>query len=364
LLLASILAGLCFGAKQNLGLCALAALLGSIVVAGFQRRTSWSETAKTLLTALAVFMLVGMAMILPVLLSGGIDQFIDYGFINKRTYLRIGGFSYVEGLRALARRVWSIRSLEDLRWVYLQTSFLLPLLAVAILVLATVVGTWRQRAQLAIISLFTGAALIGVYPRADIEHLLYAIPSVLLCAVYASTIVSARLPRPLRHLARTTFILWCVLGIVLIGSGAVGRIMSPNFERSTLPHFRNVWLAKREHAKLHRYTAALRAEAQGGQLFILNSQAAFYYLVADLANPTPFDYPLETAFGLHGQAAVMAAIKEAQISTVCLKSAPRYQMAAHSLAQFVVDHMEQGRKLEFCTLYHTGAGQGQERGSN
>ncbi len=350
---AGVLAGLCFAAKQNLGLCALGALLASIALVALQERVSLSKTCRALLTAFAAFTLTVGVTLLPVLLSGGIEQFIDYGFTNKRTYLRIGGFSYLEGLRALDKRIRTIHSPEDLRWVFLQTSFLLPPLTCVVMLVASIVATKQQRLFLAITGIFAAAALAGVYPRADIEHVLYAIPPVLVCAVYAAGIVGARLPRAMQRMLSAGFVLWMILGIGLIGSGALGRILSPDFERSTLPHFGGVWLTKEEHAKLQRYATTLRAATEGEQPFLLSSQAAFYYLAAGLDNPTPFDYPLETAFGLHGQADVMAAIREGRIRWVCLKHAPRYQMAAHRLAQFVIDHMEQAADLKSCTLYRT-----------
>ena len=353
LVLAGVLAGLSFAAKQNLGLCVLGALLASILLVALLERTSLRKTCAALLTALAAFTLTVGVTLLLVLVSGGSEQFIDYGFTNKRTYLRIGGFSYLEGLRALSKRVRTIHSLEDLRWVFLQTSYLLPPLTLVVMLGAGSVAGWQQRLYLAIGGLFAAAALTGVYPRADLEHLLYAIPPMLVCAVHAGSIVGARLPRAMQRMFQAGFALWMILGIGLIGSGALGRILSPDFERSTLPHFRGVWLTKKEHAQLHRYATLLQAATEGEQTFLLSSQAAFYYLTAGLDNPTPFDYPLETAFGLHGQADVMAAIRAGQLQWVCLKRAPRYQMAAHRLAQFVVDHMDQVTDLKVCTLYRT-----------
>jgi hypothetical protein len=352
LALAGGVAGLCFGAKQNVGAYLLVALVSTTALTLLRAHVGWRKACVAAVVIIVAFLLVSLVILLPVVLSGGMEEFLDYGFTNKRTYLRVSSLSYFDGVRALAKRVQTIGSLEDMRWVYLQTIFLLPPLALVTAAIAWVAATQEQRGYLIIIGSFVAVALLGIYPRADIEHVIYAVPVLLLCLVYASNVVLVRLSRYGQQILQASLLLWFVLGIALIGSGALGRTLSPDYELSTLPHFRGVRLAKQEHVTLHRHAMALRATSDS-QPFLLTPFAAFFYLVTGLENPTPFDYPLVTAFGLHGQADVMAAIQKGNIRSVCVKRRRGYRLSPDKLEQFIVDHMESVSDLEFCTLYRT-----------
>lgn len=78
--------------------------------------------------------------------------------------------------------------------------------------------------------------------------------------------------------------------------------------------------------------------------------------MAGLKNPTPFDYPLATAFGRKGESEVVAAISRRQICTVCLDSrglSPLTPLRPVILVRYVQEHMELSRDLGFCTLHRT-----------
>ncbi|MBI4758740.1 MAG: hypothetical protein HY783_07040 [Chloroflexi bacterium] len=89
----------------------------------------------------------------------------------------------------------------------------------------------------------------------------------------------------------------------------------------------------------------------GEQLFILSPSAGLYYLVTGLKNPTPFDYPLVTAFGQSGQAEVIAAIKQQRIRSVCLTPLGSDHLKPALLESYVQDNMERSHDIGFCTLY-------------
>ncbi len=353
LALAGGFAGLCFASKQNLGIYAFVALTATVLLTLLAARAGWRKAGYAALLSCVAGVLVVCVTLLPVVLSGGIPQFLDFGFTNKRTYLRTAGISYLDGLRALTRYVQAVRSFDEMRWVYQQTLFLLPPLALVTLLLAWVVSKPPQRGHLGTIGVFAGAGLLGVYPRADVDHVIYAVPAVLLSLVYAGSTLAERLRRHGRHVLHISLVFWFALGIALIGSGALRRVVSPDYERSTLPHFRGVWLTKHEHTALHRYTAALQEASAAERPFLLTPYAAFTYLVTGLENPTPFDYPLITAFGRNGAADLMRAIEQGRIRSVCMARDSRFPFTPHELRQFVSAHMEAVTDLEFCTVYRT-----------
>jgi hypothetical protein len=353
LAVAGSVAGLCFGAKQNVGVYVFGAVLAVAVVMQWLTNRNWRDVWIAIAVPTAAFSLISVITILPVVLSGGFEQFVDYGFTNKRTYLQVGGFSYREGLQGLVTRARSIKSLDDAHFVHLQTVFLLPPIMLVMLAVASVVGTRQQRTNLAIVVVFVGAALVGVYPRADIEHIIYAVPPLMLCLVYAGSVVALRLPISVRRVIHWCLVGWFMLGIGLVGVGGVIRMTSADYERSTLPHFRGVWLTKREHTTLHRYIITLRSASAGQPLFVLNNNAGFYYLAADLDNPTPFDYPLVTAFGQHGQAELKSAITEGQLKSICMTKSRRYRLAPYELEKFVAANMEPAQYVRPCVIYQT-----------
>ena len=63
--------------------------------------------------------------------------------------------------------------------------------------------------------------------------------------------------------------------------------------------------------------------AAGRRPFIISLAAGFYYLTTGVRNPTPYDYPAPSAFGLKGEAQLMDALRRREISEVCLD--PEYE---------------------------------------
>jgi hypothetical protein len=94
------------------------------------------------------------------------------------------------------------------------------------------------------------------------------------------------------------------------------------------------------------------AEITGSEpVFILHPSASLYYLLTGVQNPTPFDYPIVSAFGCNGQAEVIAAIEQQRVGYVCMGSLGSYALKPARLESYVQEHMEPIRDVGFCTLY-------------
>jgi len=75
----------------------------------------------------------------------------------------------------------------------------------------------------------------------------------------------------------------------------------------------------------------LREESDPAHTSLMTRSAGAWFVRSGGHNPTPFRYPLVTAFGLDGQAAVRQAIDQGVISTVCVEPPAGYYLAAREL---------------------------------
>jgi hypothetical protein len=63
--------------------------------------------------------------------------------------------------------------------------------------------------------------------------------------------------------------------------------------------------------------AVVREAGRSGQpIFLVSDRAAFYYLATGVPDPTPFDYPMATAFGRQGEARVIEWTATGRIGSV------------------------------------------------
>lgn len=352
LLLGGAVAGLCFGAKQNVGLLALAALSASALSA-----TATASGRRRLLDAarpLPGFLAGATAVLAPVVLSGGGTRLWDYGFANKGTYLRAGAESYLGQLATLGRLAGRLPA--SVLALNLQAVILIPPLAAAAL-LATwpSLAGWERRRALTV-TVFLVAALLAVYPRADSAHLADAAPVAVVAIAYAA----ARWA-PAAHRGRRL-----ALGVTLGGLGlattatlawAASRLASPDYQALAAPHFGGIPLAPGERARL---TSDVRALSTLSALppdrrpaMLLSAEAGFGYLATGLRNPTPFDYPVATAFGRTGQAATIRAIRQGRIASVCRdeRIGGLARLRPVKLDSFVTGRLRTAGALGPCDLY-------------
>ncbi len=125
-----------------------------------------------------------MLVFLPVWVSGGAEKLLDYGFINKGTYIRLGSISYLDGIKQLAAPLGNMWSLSNLKKIYRLAPFLLPFLTFGALLAAWLRTGTDKRSLTITVFLFVGVAFLGVFPRASIIHLSYVIPELLIGLAY------------------------------------------------------------------------------------------------------------------------------------------------------------------------------------
>jgi 4-amino-4-deoxy-L-arabinose transferase-like glycosyltransferase len=349
LVLAGVACGMAFASKQNIGLYALGAVL--LLVLSSRPRPGETGRRRPLSLVSASFLLSAAATLVPVWWSGALPEFLDYGFLNKGTYPRRAGVSYFEGLRSLAGL---LRSDPFSPALVANAAYLLPPLA-----WAGLAWSWRRssgagRRQAAIVAAFCAAATLGLFPRADEVHVAYMMPVFLLAVAFAWQSLGLGRTRGGRLAHRAASLVLPALLTLRISRPLLG-LAAGTASVSSLPHFTGVVMPTDTLASLRVQARRLQAAAGEGA-FLLSSKAAFYYLAGGLRNPTPFDYPLVTAFGRHGEARVVGDIRAGRISSVCVDP----QMLRNPLRPPLLEALVEREMIlvgdeGFCRMYRLAA---------
>ena len=355
---AGVAAGLAFFAKPTVGALALAAVAIVVVVAlARDRQASIGSLASAWGAATLAFSTVAVLILIPVAWSGGWEKLLDYGFLNKGTYLRVGRVPYFEELGTFVATLRPGPGFDAVLAVKGQP-LLLPLLLVTSLVAAWHLR-WSQPVAAATVAVLAAAELGTLFPRADVDHVVPAVPGFLVAILFAWQVAIERnRGRAGRRPGEAAWsrpasaaILVLVLAVCLVRLSASGAaIVSPARTWSSLPHLSGVLVPRAREAELGTRANALRGAAVDGSLFLLVPDAGLYYLVSGLRNPTPFDYPLGTAFGRTGEADLAAAIEAGRVTRVCMSTVAG-TMAPGRLQAAVAAHLQPRTDLGACTLY-------------
>jgi hypothetical protein len=348
--LGGLWAGLGFATKQNVGLYLLLAVMATLLLSGAMRWGAGEPRQRWLIFAEPLIVSTGTAaaMFFPVVFQGGLPSFIDYGVINKQTYLRLSGIPYSEGIQEFflnLRAMSAAPGLEALIRTLPSSLFLLPpALGIAWLV-------WYLRSdrcsRLAgiVAAIFGGAAFLTVFPRADYPHIMPIMPVLFVVGTWLLANIWPRASEPL-----LVFRLAVLAGLALALAWPALLLVRGDRVISTIPNFQGPFLRPEFEKQLSWQIQELRRISTDTELFLLMPQAGFYYLSAGIRNPTPFDYPLATAFGVNGEQAVITAIAEGRITHVCWQYWP-WVLRPASLEEFVANHLRLLTRLGACTLY-------------
>ena len=356
LIAAGVLAGLSLGAKHTTGVLALGAV-GIIAIAATAHagRHSSRLLASAWFTAASTCVAVVALLLIPVAWAGGWGKFAEYAALAKGTYLRVGRVPYYEEVGTFLGSLRPGPAFDPLQAVKGQ-----PLLLPVVLI-AGFVAAWRVRRSqpvaAATVAALALAELATLFPRADIDHVIPAVPGFLVAILFAWHVLAERDAAGVRSRGRAAGIrvasAVCLLVVTVACavrlSASVGALVSPARTWSALPHLVGVLVPRAREAEMAASARSLRAAAVNGSLFLLMPNAGLYYLVSGVENPTPFDYPLVTAFGRSGEADLAVAIASGRIDRVCL-SPVTGTMAPERLQRAVVSHLVARENLGPCTL--------------
>ena len=344
LALAALAAGLCFGAKQNLGLYCLAALLLSILIVR-------GRDTNGLSIAVSAFLLAATATLLPVYATGSFDRFLVCAF-DKTTYLEMGGVPYsaaVERFRVAAASGWS---LDAVAAAYRELAFLLPPVTFALLAAACLRASGIARQTALVVTLFVGAGYLVVFPFQGGSSNIFAIPVLLAGFAYGWTAVrslfSIRIARAIT--VAVTIMFAAQIGLRFVRHARA--LASPDYVTSDLRHFRWMRAPRAQYVDLTRDAELLSRLAAGKPLFLLGPNTGFFYLAAGVTNPEYFDYPYASVFGRTGQPDVIARIRAGEIPAVFIFADAMDRQTPWLLQEFVQTTMTPVRREDLGILYH------------
>jgi len=307
-------AALAFVSKQNIGVCALVVFLAGAVISLRGDYYFWRKMSVASLVMFSSFVLISSLALLPIWLSGGWQQFLDYGFFNKTTYLRFAKVPYFEGFMQLFGTGISLRSIPKLIPVAL---FLLPVV-VFVGLMASLVRRPDKRPMTALLLVCVTAALVGIYPRYDVVHLAYIAPELLIAFAYSWHMIIS-IPERYVDVLRKGIGLLLAGGMSLMLAKSMAVTMSGSHHLSDLPHFRWVFLNDNaRHEIMQAVTPLLETAKRGESPFLLSPRAGFFYLASGARNPTPYDFPLTTALGRLGEAQLIDDIGRGRLKGVWL----------------------------------------------
>jgi hypothetical protein len=348
---AGVALGLCFAAKQNVGAYGAVALtVATIAEAWAQRKgPSWAAVAVTRAGAAAA--LAASLVLLPVALSGGLPRLVDFGLSGMGGYLTRGGMWYFKPVYSLVELFHHPGAVDAMRWINAAVPFLIPIVLFPLLAGVFAVSSRADRATTIAVAAFTGAAMATLYPRADPQHMIFVAPMLVLGLRYCW-----------RELTSETTTLWIpavsgaaiagiCAGLIMTTASALGRVRSPDYVWSRLPHHRGLMLARVVHDGLERNLVSLNVLPRDGRTFFIAPYAGFYYLASGLHNPMPYDYPYAVALGKNGVAEIEGAIRDGTIARVCVDTGGIPALKAYALEEYVHRNMTRQHDPDFCEQY-------------
>lgn len=286
--------------KYTLGLTASVAALAILVFRNPDQ--PWHQATGMLGVAL---LLTGAALLK--LIRDGIGKAAWVRLVrNKRSFIATAGTSFLRRWRDLRNPAPGGISPE----LWRVSGWCFPLLVLSLLFVAA--GTARvlvaggpARPTAAVLAM-TAVGLSGLWPRADEVHVRTGIGPVLAAGLGGGRLLFPGATWGLAALAALAGLAALVISV---------RTPGPAGEPLGLPTD-GVRTDPWDPAAVRRVGAEL-AEVTGPRVFLLRADAALMYLVTDLRNPTPYDYPLASVFGPHGQCEVIAALASGRIRYCC-----------------------------------------------
>jgi hypothetical protein len=150
------------------------------------------------------------------------------------------------------------------------------------------------------------------------------------------------------------WILWVPAALLLglaVGRPVAAALGTDGRRPSTLPHFRGPLVTEDTEHRLAEKARAL-ADASGGKpVFVLSTDAGFWYLASGVKNPTPFDIPTMTSVGQSGVAWLLTQLSSRSLMQVCVGNGPPTPLELAEVERYVRGHLQEGPDLGPCTVY-------------
>jgi hypothetical protein len=175
----------------------------------------------------------------------------------------------------------------------------------------------------------------------------FAVPLLLLVVIYAASCWKVR-----GWVAIASIVL-CVAAFARYGP-PLSLLEEGTTERMRVSHFRWMPVLHDQRLALENTARRLNDDVQShGPVFLLFGRAAVFYLLTGTRNPTPFDYPLVTTFGVTGIHDVENRIADGTLRNVCVAEDYLAPMNATELIQYVQENMTFAENFGDCRMYRS-----------
>jgi len=351
LTLAAVAAGAGFATKDQIGALTLVALLVSVAIVAVHRRLPVARLLRTSIAIVVVFTVTVLVTVVPVMLSGAFDHFAEYFLVEREAFIRTAYISYLRGVARFFQSVSDLAFIRDPMEVVRYSLFLVAPAVVALLVATLVRARGEDKVPVGVMLAFTAGALLTVFPRSDVEHVVFVSAMMAVGLVFAVDRLF-RLP-PLRNAICGVFLLGLGAGFAEALWASAVRVFILDYRFLRLPHFQYAMAHPSEIESLRRVRQKLVAVASDGPLLLATHEAGFLYLITGIKNPTSIDYPMVASMGKDGEARMIRSIQSRQISFVCFRPYPDASLRPLRLQTFIETKMQFVSDLDFCTLYKT-----------
>jgi hypothetical protein len=347
---ASALAGLAFAVKPNVGI-AVTAAIGVLVLLNWGPEGRM-DVARGLGPALAI----AGAVVGAVAATGGLSAFGADVFAGKTHYLDAFTGGYLPGLQHLDQVLpWIGSPAETYANRIWLTGSLVPVLAVSAVGAAVVMARPHRRAAV-VLGLFALVGVAASVPRSGPQHLAETAPIFLTVLAAALGILAPTVTgRPASRFLAGAVAVWLGIAAGAVVWRAVESFPHPGESLHGLPHLTGALSSARTRRTARAVAADLRA-AHVRTVFIVRPDAAFYYLVDGLHNPTPYDFPEVSDLGADDQDGVIRLLQRGAVRWVCVPPAPVRGVSSSPtrplrLEAYVRRHFVRAGSAHICTLY-------------
>jgi hypothetical protein len=147
--------------------------------------------------------------------------------------------------------------------------------------------------------------------------------------------------------------LWISAGLAFMTRHAVSTLSGGAYRQSDFPHLKHGLLPVLEYETVARQIETIRSLCPERKAFIIASNPGFYYLAADLRNPTPYDYTTIYVMGPRGEKRVMDMIDKGRIPMVFVLRPPSAWMYLwpRELVRYVETHMRKLKEEDSFSVY-------------
>jgi hypothetical protein len=361
LTIAAIASGAGFASKDQVGLLAFAALLCGILVISHYKKFALLEVVKTGAKMVAIFTGTVLLTLIPTALQGGWNRFAEYFVFERTQVISTSSIPFTDGMKYFTYLVLDRIFLEEpFETLHYSMYIIVPIVA------AILFGMYlRRRSEDSVRAMtlfcFSIAAVLSVYPRADVWHILYLGFVFALCLIFAlDRFLTSRV---LRNAVLGTLSLCLIGGFAEIIWAGIVRIERLDYHYLRLPHFEYAMAPGRNIEQMNRDRETLQAAAAVAPVFLLTDEAGFYYLISGIKNPTPIDYPMVASMGRNGEADMIQAIQASKDGWVCVESYREPLLRPAKVEGFVRSQLQFVKRLGFCDLYRSSNADGESKGN-